>query len=135
MSATTYRGGCLCGSVRYEAGGNATNLCYCHCTSCRRASGAPFVPWGTFARERFTVTQGKLAEYRSSAAVARGFCATCGTSITYRHDRRPAEIDIALATLDDPNLLKPEAHIWVEDKVSWVRIDDGLPQFDRFRSG
>ena len=134
MSVSSYVGGCLCGRLRYEVTGDATNLCFCHCSSCRRAAGAPMVPWGTFARDRFVITRGRLAEYRSSPKVTRGFCASCGTSLTYCHDKRANEIDLALATLDDPGVLVPEAHIWVQDKLPWVIIGDGRPQFDTVRS-
>ena len=133
MSGASFLGGCLCGSVRYAVTGGATNLCFCHCSSCRRAVGAPLVPWGTFARERFSVAQGQLAEYRPSLQVTRGFCAACGTSLTYCHDKRANEIDVALATLDDPSVLVPEVHIWVRDKLPWVIITDGRPQFDTVR--
>jgi hypothetical protein len=88
------------------------------------------VPWGTFARENFRLTRGSLAEYRSSPAVTRGFCVTCGTSLTYRHDARARDIDVTLATLDDPTLLAPQVHIWVGDKLPWVSINDGRPQFN-----
>ena len=134
MNEAKYIGGCLCGSVRYEATGQASDLCYCHCASCRRAAGAPVVPWGTFARKRFTVTGGRLTEYRSSPEVTRGFCAKCGTLLTYCHEQRPSEIDVTLATLDDSNLLAPQAHIWVQYKLPWVVINDGLPQFDEDRT-
>jgi hypothetical protein len=133
MSETTYAGGRLCGAVRYHADGPVDNLSYCHCESCRRAAGAPMVAWGTFARDRFIVTKGELAEHRSSPQVVRGFCRNCGTSITYRHDKRPAEIDLTLATLDDPTQLEPESHIWVQDKLPWVNIDDGRPAFRQYR--
>jgi len=124
-----YAGGCLCGRVRYEARGEATNLCFCHCTSCRRATGAPMVPWGTFAAANFAIVQGRLAEFSSSPGVTRGFCAGCGTSLTYRRDDRSGEIDVTLASQDDPAALVPQMHIWVEDKPPWVVIDDGRPQF------
>ena len=129
MSATGYLGGCLCGGVRYQVSGPVSNLCFCHCASCRRASGAPMVPWGTFVRENFRLTRGSLSEYRSSAAVTRGFCPACGTSLTYRNDARAHDIDVTLATLDDPTLLAPQVHVWVGDKLPWVSINDGLPQF------
>jgi hypothetical protein len=89
------------------------------------------VPWGTFAAARFTIVQGRLAEYGSSAGVTRGFCSGCGTSLTYRRHDRSAEIDVTLASLDDPAALVPEVHIWVEDKPPWVIIDDGRAQFAR----
>lgn len=129
MSAMSYSGGCLCGRVRYEARGDAANLCFCHCQSCRRAAGAPTVPWATFAADNFAIVQGQLAEYRSSPSVTRGFCANCGTSLTYRHEARGGEVDVTLASLDDQGALAPQMHIWVEDKPSWVIITDGRPQF------
>jgi hypothetical protein len=129
-----YTGGCFCGLVRYEAVGKAANLSFCHCTSCRRATGATPVAWGTFSMQDFSIVNGQLAEWRSSPKVTRGFCANCGTSLTYRHDKRPAEIDVTLLSLDDPTVLVPEVHIWVEDKLPWIVIGDGRPQFDKFQS-
>ena len=123
-----YTGRCLCGDVRYQAQPPATSLCYCHCESCRRATGAPFVAWGTFEAAKFTITHGKLNEWRSSSEVTRGFCGGCGTAITYSHARRNHEVDLTLVTLDDPGVLIPVAHIWVRDKLPWVHLGDGLPQ-------
>jgi hypothetical protein len=119
----------MCGAVRYQAQGLARNLCFCHCTSCRRSAGAPLVAWVTFARGDFAITHGALSEYRSSAPVNRGFCALCGTSLTYRHAARDGEIDVTLATLDDPLQLAPEMHVWVGEKLPWLSIEDGRPQY------
>ena len=74
-------------------------------------------------------------QYHSSPNVTRGFCAECGSSLTYQHDDRNSEIDVTLSTLDDSAALVPDAHIWVEDKPSWVVIADGRPQFARSRTG
>jgi hypothetical protein len=128
MHEPHYTGRCLCGALRYAVSGPAGNPCYCYCNSCRRASGAPMVAWATFARERFRIVQGTLTEYRSSAAVLRGFCAACGGALTYRHESRGTEIDVTLATLDEPGILAPRMHVWVADKLPWVTISDGLPQ-------
>jgi len=135
MTQTTYAGGCLCGAVRYEITGPVSNPCYCHCTTCRRATGAPMVPWGTFAREAVRIVRGRLSEFRSSAQVSRGFCAHCGTSLTYRHEARAGEIDVTLATLDDPTLLPPRMHVWVKDRLPWVAIGDDLPQLPAGTAG
>jgi hypothetical protein len=135
MNQSSYAGGCLCGHVRYQAGGEATNLCFCHCSSCRRATGATMVPWATFAAPNFAIVRGRLAQYRSSPAVIRGFCADCGTSLTYRREDRSDEIDVTLSSLDDAAGLVPEVHIWVEDKPPWVAIADGRAQFARSRAG
>jgi hypothetical protein len=120
MNVAKHIGGCLCGSVRYAATGEVKDLCVCHCASCRRATGGLMVPWGTVSPERFAVTRGQLTEFRSSSEVVRGFCASCGTTLTYRHAQRPGEIDFALTTLDDPNQLVPEVHIWTQDGKSPV---------------
>jgi hypothetical protein len=89
------------------------------------------VPWATFALKNFAMVQGRLAEYRSSPGVTRGFCADCGTSLTYQHEQRAGEIDLTLSSLDQPGALTPLMHIWVEDKPAWVIIADDLPQFAR----
>jgi hypothetical protein len=135
MKEGMYAGGCLCGAVRYQLTGAVGNPCFCHCASCRRASGAPMVPWGTFARDRVRITHGTLSEFRSSPQVWRGFCARCGTSLTYRHAARAAEIDVTLATLDDPTAIAPLMHVWVAERLPWVTIGDQLPQLPAGTSG
>jgi hypothetical protein len=87
------------------------------------------VPWGTFAAPNLSILRGRLAQYRSSPKVTRGFCAQCGTSLSYRHHDRGGEIDVTLSSLDDAGALAPQVHIWVEDKLPWVAIADGRAQF------
>jgi len=131
----TLEGGCLCGRTRYRVSGTPQNLCFCHCTNCRRAAGAPLVAWGTFSRDGFQLLAGDAyVLHASSAQVQRGFCGHCGTSLSYAHAERDGEIDVTLVTLDDPARYEPECHIWVEDKLPWVRIEDGRPQYQRWRT-
>lgn len=129
MNESTYSGRCLCGQVRFELCAEPAFACHCHCESCRRASGAPFVTWVSFDREAFALTSGTIAEYRSSPGVRRGHCAACGTTITYSWEQRPDEIDIAVASLDDTAGIVPAAHIWLQDKVPWLTIVDDLPRY------
>jgi hypothetical protein len=107
--AQVFEGGCLCGATRYRAVGPATNRCCCHCRSCRGASGAPYVAWITVPAAGFSLTRGGLETFRSSEPVTRGFCAGCGTALTYAHRRRPGELDVTVATLDDPAAAPPSA--------------------------
>ena len=58
----------------------------CHCSACRRASGAPAVGWATVRPEEFIIARGELAIVHSSPGVRRGFCGRCGTPITYEAD-------------------------------------------------
>jgi hypothetical protein len=115
--------------VRYSVTEPIRNRCFCHCESCRRAAGAPFVAWGTVSDADFSLGGGELALHRSSAGVERGFCAACGTTLTYRHAGRAGEVDFTLASLDQPERVEPVMHIWVQDKLPWVRIDDGLLKY------
>jgi len=133
VGADEFEGGCLCGAIRFRVGGTATKRCYCHCRSCRLASGAPFVAWATFPSDRLRLVSGKLAEYASSESVVRGFCRDCGTTLTYAHRARPDEIDVSVATLDEPASLEPESHIWVSHKVPWVALDGALPRYPEWR--
>jgi len=128
MQQEVFTGGCLCGAVRYEAAGSPADACFCHCRSCRLATGAPMVPWASFERRRFRITRGTLTERRSSAQAWRGFCPGCGTALTYRDEGRAAQIDVTLATLDEPAAVTPRMHVWTAHRLPWVQPGDGLPQ-------
>jgi hypothetical protein len=130
----SYEGGCLCGQTRFRALGPATNLCFCHCRSCRLASGAPLFAWGTFEKTDFAYVRGSPTRNRSSAQVWREFCSGCGTALTYAHDRRPAAIDVSLTALDDPGALAPQFHIWTSERLAWVVLGDELPQYPGWRT-
>jgi len=126
-------GGCLCGAVRYEASGEPFHATFCHCRTCQLAAGAPVVAWVTFPSEGFRWTRGAPATYPSSPGVSRGFCAQCGTTLTYDSEKAPEEMDIATATLDTPAAAPPADHIWVRSRQPWMRCDDGLPEFSTKR--
>ena len=128
-------GKCYCGNIKYTIKGKFRSQCFCHCRSCQLASGAPYVAWGTIDTNLFDVTRGSLKEISTPAGVTRGFCGQCGTSLSYLHENRPGELDICLATIDDPGMLQPDYHLWVADKLPWISIDDGLPQYQEWRSG
>ena len=124
-------GGCICGRVRYRIDGEPLGSAICHCVSCRRASGAQSVAWLTFPLEEFSFVSGDPREYRSSPGVSRTFCDNCGTSLTYGQDEEPDSIDVTTASLDLPGECPPTRHIWLEDKVAWESVNDGLPRFER----
>jgi hypothetical protein len=127
-------GGCLCGAIRYRASGSAYGITHCHCRTCRRASGAPFVTWAGFDRDKFAFTQGQPASYASSPNVLRAFCATCGTALTYQRADVPGSIDVTLGSMDDPEVLKPEDHTWTENRLTWIALNDRLLQYPRERN-
>jgi hypothetical protein len=124
-------GGCLCGAVRYRANGAPQATSLCHCESCRRSTGGPSLAWAIFPEASVAITEGTLTEHQSSPGVYRGFCARCGTSLTYRRDNRPGLFDVTTASLDDPEAFPPAWEIWVEERLSWMTTHPALPQFAR----
>ena len=56
------------------------------------------------------------------------FCKICGTRL-FAWRRKPAVAGVALAAFDDRNAFAPTDHMWITEKMDWVRIDDGLPQY------
>jgi len=121
-------GGCLCGAIRYRVTAQPYHLTHCHCTLCRRASGAPFVTWFSVPTDGFFVTHGEPVRYRSSVAAVRSFCGRCGTQLTFQRDDAPSEVDITACSLDDPEALTPEDHTFTRSRLTWIRLNDGLSE-------
>jgi hypothetical protein len=121
-------GRCLCGAIRYRCGPLLYPPTLCHCESCRRAAGAHTVGWLTVRQSELVHEAGVPQEYQSSPGVWRGFCARCGTPLTYRNAQRPGEIDVTIGSLDAPGPVAPVDHIWMQDAPAWDRPNDGLPQ-------
>jgi nitrite reductase/ring-hydroxylating ferredoxin subunit len=129
--APPYWGGCRCGRVRYQARAEAVNVRVCHCRSCQKWTGAAFFCRAVFPRQSVDIS-GPVEHYMTSADVKRGSCPNCGTALTVQRLSTPEFIGLAVPTLDDPNALPPDCHFWVSDKLDWVKLDDGLPQYPEF---
>ena len=123
------KGGCFCGAVRFEAGSEPWHETVCHCSICRRTTGAPVVAWFTLKTADFRIVRGSPSRFRSSAAATRTFCASCGTALTFQSDDHPDEIDVTIGSLDDPERVPPLSHTWRASGLSWARGGDGLPAY------
>lgn len=129
-------GGCHCGAVRYRIDGEAMTHALCHCTDCRRHAGAPMVSWTMYPDSAVTVVKGATKTYASSEHGRRQFCANCGTGLFYANSQQlPGIIDVQSATYDDPELVPPQAHIQVAERIRWMEKAHELPAFDRFPPG
>ncbi len=128
------RGGCFCGTIRYETEGQSFHETICHCVDCRRAVGAVSVAWFTIPKTSFHITVGVPTSFRSGAEVTRRFCGTCGTSLTYEHDALPDEIDVITASLDDLDTTPPKDHVHAASRPAWVVLSDGLPIYPGSRT-
>jgi hypothetical protein len=122
-----YEGGCLCGASRYVAHGDPINVRVCHCRLCQKAIGAAFNARVLFASNAVTLT-GPIGRINSSADLTRGFCTRCGTTLFSERGSIGA-VGLTLGSLDDPDAIKPTEHIWTSSKQTWLKLDDGLPQY------
>src|SRR3546814_7052066 len=97
----TLEGGCLCGRVRWRAEEPVRHRTHCHCSLCRKGSGAIVVAWITVQRTGFAWTGEPPATYRSTPSAERSFCAVCGSKLTFVHDDVPDDIGLAVGCLHD----------------------------------
>jgi hypothetical protein len=128
-------GGCLCGETRYEVSGSPFHETSCHCSMCRRASGAPFVAWFSIRQSEFRIVSGAPTRFDSSGKGRRHFCPRCGTQLTFESSDFPDEIDVTTCSLDDPDLLPPKDHTRTSSKLRWIQLSDGLAEFPDARPG
>ena len=122
-------GRCYCGAVQYEVADAFKYAANCHCTNCRRATGAAFKPFAGIERERLRVTHGedRLLRFGDDNHDVR--CAACG-SFLYSIVRDGAFVHVAMGSLADTPSIRPAHHIFVGSKAPWFTITDDLPQYD-----
>ena len=125
-------GRCLCGDIQFSAQLPSKWVAHCHCTMCQRGSGSAFVTWvGLDADQcRIEDPRGHLAWYRSSDQGERGFCSRCGSTLFFRSERWAGELHVTLANFAGPVDRLPQAHVFWDSHVDWVKLDDedGLPR-------
>jgi hypothetical protein len=121
-------GRCLCGAIRYEVEGEPLQVANCHCSMCRRHSGAAYLTYVAYLRNQVRFV-GTPAEYRSSPNAVRTHCGQCGSPLSFVFDPQPHMIWITVGSLDDPGSVGPTEHWYTDDKVSWVSLHDDLPKF------
>jgi hypothetical protein len=94
VAGTPRTGGCQCGAVRFSVSGPLGRASICHCRMCQKAFAGPYGALVS-APEGLSWTRGAPAHFRSSNRVRRGFCAACGTPLTFEIDGAPVELAIA----------------------------------------
>jgi len=122
-------GGCFCGDVRYRVTETPSWVGNCHCSSCRKASGAAFITYAVIPLSEYEVAKGEPQVYQSSPGVERSFCGRCGTTLTYRADQFHGDIQITVASLDHPEDLQPMCHTWVAERLPWIHLAGDEPRY------
>ena len=124
-------GRCYCGAAAYEVTPPLRYALNCHCSQCRRVTGAAFKPFAGVERSALRVVRGALLVVGDAAANHDSHCAACG-SLLFSVVRDGAFVHVALGTVEGDPGIRPSAHIFVGSKAVWFEIADGLPQFEAF---
>jgi len=124
--------GCLCGAVRFSIAAEPMAARSCWCRLCQYLGGGGPTTNVCFPADKVTIS-GEIRYHESIAdsgnKMRRGFCPTCGTPLTSEAESRPHLTFLRAGTLDDPNLIGPQATIWTSAAPDWACIDDRIPGY------
>ena len=125
-------GSCLCGQSRYMLRAAPLYAAYCHCSQCRKFSGAAcsaFLGVKASHLEMVDADAASWGQHWKSATTRMRFCRSCGSSL-FVEKVRQGVVHVRMGTLDSPSPVRPMAHVFVGSKADWFEITDGLPQFE-----
>ena len=133
LDTPRYTGGCLCGTLRYEATAEPLHAGHCYCGDCRKASASGFIPFMAFASTalRFSgaTRQFRCTSFRGGDAV-RNSCAACASLVFGGVIGVDESHTIYAGTLDDPSSFVPKIAIFVRHRPEWAMLPVGLVTFD-----
>ena len=122
-------GSCLCGAVRYAVADAFLYAANCHCSVCRRQTGAAFKPFAGIERVKLRITAGADMLMTFGDDTAHDVrCKRCG-SYLYSVVREAKFVHVGMGTLADAPSIRPNKHIFVGSKAPWFTITDDLPQW------
>lgn len=123
----TMTGGCACGRIRFSADIADDEAYLCHCRMCQRAMGNVSVAFKNVPKSSVSWKGASPDLFESSPIAKRGFCATCGTSLTFAYDDSE-KMDLMVGAFDEPGYFRPKSHFGVESiHRPWLETT-GLPE-------
>ncbi len=137
--ATSYRGGCACGAIRYEASSAPIFENHCQCRDCQKRSGTGHGSYLTFPERAAVTITGEASQWRvagdSGNEKSHAFCPACGTPVYLTFPAMPELIAVHAGSLDDPGQFNPQVVTYGIRGQAWDSIDPSLQKFDRMASG
>lgn len=127
----THTGGCFCGQVRFTIDAEPAGARMCWCRDCQRIASGSATANVLFPEEAVKY-QGEITTLVKTAdsgnTVERGFCPKCGSQM-YSKTIEPGGMPMRVraGTLDDPELMAPQAIIWASSAPSWAVLDTSIP--------
>ncbi|NOQ77006.1 MAG: aldehyde-activating protein [Methylococcaceae bacterium] len=127
-------GGCLCGAVKYIITAKPIGAGNCHCRTCQRSVGTPYMPVLFIPYQALKIT-GDYKEFATKSAsgntMYRGFCTQCGTSLFGRNSGSDSIRPVNAVTLDDPSIYHPQMEFWVSDAQPWDILNVDIPHYQQ----
>ena len=116
-------GGCACGRVRYSAPIDSDDAYLCHCRMCQRSTGSVSIAF-TNVKHAQVQWEGEPDWYDSSPIAERPYCRECGTSLGFKFKEGSENMDLTVASFDDPSRFKPRHHFGAESiHRAWLNTE------------
>ena len=130
-------GGCTCRSVRYRMQTRPLFVHCCHCRWCQRETGTAFALNAVIEADRVVVLQGEPQIIETPSNSGRGQkitrCPTCWIALWSNYAGAGDAIRfLRVGTLDDPDRLPPDIHIFTSTKQPWVTLAPGTPAVSEY---
>ena len=125
-------GGCTCRAVRYAMQTAPLFVHCCHCTWCRRESGAAFALNAMIETDRLTLLRGTPEPVVTPSASGKGQriarCPACRIALWSHYAGAGAKIAfLRVGTLDHAEAVPPDIHIFTSTRLPWVVLPEGVP--------
>jgi len=125
-------GGCTCRAVRYRMAGPPLFVHCCHCRWCQRESGAAFALNAMIESDRVTLLSGTVEVVDTPSSSGKGQriarCPRCRVAVWSHYAGAGEAIRfVRVGTLDEPDRLPPDVHIFTSSKQPWVALPPGTP--------
>ena len=130
-------GGCLCEEVRYRLNASPYFVHCCHCRDCQKLSGSAFAINAMVEATNVVLLQGTTETIKVPTPSGIGQlvvrCSTCKTAVWSHYGIAKEKICfIRAGTLDDPDQIEPDIHIYTQSKLPWVTLPDDKPAVEEF---
>lgn len=129
-------GGCTCGTVRYRMTSLPMFVHCCHCRWCQRQTGTAFALNALIEADRVVVIQGAPEIVKVASPSGRGQkiarCPQCRIAVWSNYGGVDAVRFVRVGTLDEPDRLQPDIHIYTSTKLPWVTLPPDTPAVPGF---
>ncbi len=128
-----HTGSCTCKKVRYIVTGKPMIVHACHCSWCQRQTGGPHVVNALFESESVELTQGEVIKVDTDSPSGKGQqisrCPGCHVALWSSYDfggLGDKVLFLRVGTLDKPESMPPDIHIFTSSKMPWYVIPEGV---------